>query len=250
MSTIIKEMVESLPEGKVKLVQVGYFWTLVCIKVNGREQCGLAASMHNEAYEHSRTPAVQAAGRLQDRMGSELAEMALSESLTERAIGMAAINAMLPRSPEQWSEGNAEEVILKHGRQKRVVVVGHFPFIEKMRTEIKELSVLELTPRPGDLPASAAPEVLPQADLVAITATTLTNNTLEGLLELCRPDAHVMLLGPTTPLSPLLFNHGINFISGAIVENVNKVALGVSQAATFRQLSQMGVRLVNMQKPD
>ncbi|MCE1255571.1 MAG: DUF364 domain-containing protein [Anaerolineae bacterium] len=250
MNNIIQNLINSLPEGKVKMVQVGYFWTLVCVKVNGREQCGLAASMHNSNYEHNRTPAVQAAGRLQDRMASELAEMALAESLTERAIGMAAINALLPRYPEQWRTANAEEVILEEGRDKRVAVVGHFPFIEKMRDEIKSLSVLELAPRPGDLPASAAPDVLPQADLVAITATTLTNDTLDDLLMLCRPDARVMLLGPTTPLSPLLYNHGIHFISGAVVEDVNKVSLGVTQAASFRQLSQMGVRLVTMQKAD
>jgi uncharacterized protein len=249
MDSLINQIIDSLPEGKVKQVQVGFFWTLVCIKVNGREQCGLAASMHNNEYEHVRTPAVNAAGKLNDFLGKELAELALAESLTERAIGMAAINALLPRTPQLWQTGNAEDVILEYGKDKRVAIVGHFPFIETLRPQIKTLDVLELNPRAGDLPASAAPQVLPQADLVAITATTLTNCTLDGLLKLCRPDAHVMLLGPTTPLSPVLFEHGISFISGAIVEDPTRVLLGASQGATFRQLRQMGIRLVNIQKP-
>ena len=231
-------------------MQIGYFWTLVWVKVNGRDQCGLAASMDNKEYEHVRTPAVRAAGKLHDRLGKELAEMALSDSLTERAIGMAAINALLPRYPDRWRPINAEDVILERSQGKNVVVVGHFPFIEKLNLQVKSLSVLELEPRPGDLPASAAPDVLPQADLVAITATTLTNQTLEGLLALCRPETTVMLLGPTTPLSPLLFENGIHILSGSVVENPAQVLLGVSQAATFRQLREMGVRLVTMEKVD
>jgi uncharacterized protein len=249
MDSLLSQMIESLPEGKVKHIQVGFFWTLVCIKVNGREQSGLAASMHNYEYEHVRTPAVREAGRLHNMLGKELAELALADSLTERAIGMAAINALLPRTPTLWQTGNAEEVILEHGKDQHVVVVGHFPFIEKIRPQIKKLDVLELNPRPGDLPSNAAPQVLPQADLVAITATTLTNRTLEGLLALCRPGAHIMLLGPTTPLSPFLFECGIDFISGAIVEDMPRVLLGISQGATFHQLRQMGIRLVNIQKP-
>lgn len=41
-------------------------------------------------------------------------------------------------------------------------------------------------------------------------ASTLRNNdhhTFAGLLALCRPDALVMVLGPSTPLSPVLFDY-------------------------------------------
>ena len=66
--------------------------------------------------------------------------------------------------------------------------------------------MLELAPQAGDLPASAAAEVIPQADVVALTSMTLLNHTFDGLLALRRPDAQVMLLGPSTPLAPLLFD--------------------------------------------
>jgi len=68
------------------------------------------------------------------------------------------------------------------------------------------LWVLERRPVEGDLPAEMAAEVLPQADVAAITGTSLINHTFEGLMKLCRPDALVIVLGPTAPLSPVLFD--------------------------------------------
>ena len=101
----------------------------------------------------------------------------------------------------------------------------------------------------GDLPASAAAEFIPQADIVALTSMTLLNHTFDGLLALRRPDAQVMLLGPSTPLTPLLFDRGVDLLSGAIVEDIDAVLRGVSQGAGFRQLHRLGVRLVTLTRP-
>jgi uncharacterized protein (DUF4213/DUF364 family) len=51
-----------------------------------------------------------------------------------------------------------------------------------------------------------------------------------------------MLLGPTTPLSPILFNHGVTIISGAIVVDEAAVLRTVGQGASFRQVE--GVKLL------
>ncbi|NIO72626.1 MAG: hypothetical protein GTN71_27310, partial [Anaerolineae bacterium] len=93
-------------------------------------------------------------------------------------------------------------------------VVGHFPFIPRVREAARQLWVLEKRPGEGDLPAEAASEVIPQADVVAITGTSLINHTFEELIGLCRPEAFVLVLGPTAPLSPVLFNYGVDVISG------------------------------------
>jgi uncharacterized protein (DUF4213/DUF364 family) len=63
-----------------------------------------------------------------------------------------------------------------------------------------------LEPKEGDFPAEAAPEIIPQADIVAITAMTLVNKTFDGLMKLRRPNAEVVLIGPSTPLSPNLIS--------------------------------------------
>lgn len=187
------------------------------------------------------------AGRLSERSGRDLAELLRSDSLLERAIGMAALNALLPL-PDQAACGelNAEEVIAQRGAGKAVALIGHFPFVPRLRERVGRLSVLELRPHGDDLPASAAPEVIPQADVLAITGTTLINGTFAGLMALRRPDALVLVLGPTTPLSPILFDYGIHLVSGAVVENIPAVLRAVSQGANFRQVHQAGVRLVTL----
>jgi uncharacterized protein (DUF4213/DUF364 family) len=54
-------------------------------------------------------------------------------------------------------------------------------------------------------PAERAPDVLPEADVVLITGSTLVNNTLEDLLGLVRPDARVTIVGPTVGMLPDAF---------------------------------------------
>jgi uncharacterized protein (DUF4213/DUF364 family) len=137
-------------------------------------------------------------------------------------------------------------VIARHGAGKRVALVGHFPFIPRLREHVGKLWVLELQPRGEDLSADAAEEVIPQADVLAITGTTLINRTFEGLMALRRSDALVLVLGPSTPLSPVLFDHGAHLLSGSVVEDIESVLRTVSQGANFRQIHRQGVRLVTM----
>ena len=159
---------------------------------------------------------------------------------------MAAINALLPRSPKAWIDLNAEEVLAAHGSRKKVALVGHFPFVPRLQERVGELVVLEQNPQRGDMPAAAAVDVLPEADVVAITATSLINHTLDNLLEYCSPQAVVVLLGPSTPLSLRLFDHGIDILCGSIVTDIEPVLRSVSQGANFRQVRRAGVRTVTM----
>ena len=106
--------------------------------------------------------------------------------------------------------------------------------------------MLELRPRPGDLPASGASGLIPRADILAITGTAIVNHTLEPLLSYRQPNALVILIGPTAPLSPILFNYGIDFISGSRVINSDLVLGQVAAGAGFRQLK--GIRVLTMRR--
>ena len=163
---------------------------------------------------------------------------------TSSSLGLAALNALLPRPPENWTNQHAEETILELGRDQRVVLVGHFPFVPRLREQIAQLNVLEFSPLEDDLPASAAPQVIPKADVVAITGMTLHNGTLETLLSLCSSEATVMLLGPSTPLSPVMFDYGIDLLAGAVVDEIKPVLQVVREGGNFRQVRRAGVRLV------
>jgi hypothetical protein len=224
-------------------VRIGAAWTAVVAEVGGARRCGLAATLSRLGHDG---PSVRDAGSLHTYSSGDLCQLARSDSPAEISVGMAAINALLPHPPGPWQDVNASELLVERGAGKTVALVGHFPFVDWLRERVKTLWVLELAPKAGDLPASAAAEVIPQADIVALTSMTLLNHTFDGLMALRRPDAPVMLLGPSTPLTPLLFDRGVDLLSGSVVEEIDAVLRGVSQGASFRQLHRLGVRLVTM----
>ena len=92
-----------------------------------------------------------------------------------------------------------------------------------------------------------AARLLPKADVVSLTGTAFINHTIEELLSLCR-DSYVVLTGPTSPLSPVLFDFGIQAICGTRVADADEVIRFVSQAASFKQIHGHGVRLLTMTK--
>jgi uncharacterized protein (DUF4213/DUF364 family) len=246
-SLVIDDLLATLPDSPVQTVLIGAHWTAVVVETQGRRRCGLASSLHQEDDHHyGAGPAVPEAGRLHQRSGRALAELARSDSLPEVSVGLAAINALLPLDESTWVDLNASDVIAERGSNKHVALVGHFPFIPRLHECVGQLSVLELRPQGDDLPSSAAPQIIPQADVVALTSVTLMNKTFDGLMRLCHPDALVLLLGPTTPLSPVLFDHGVHILSGSVVEDIDAVLHTVGQGGNFRQVHRAGVRLVTM----
>lgn len=246
---VIDDLLAGLPEGVLEDVLVAAFWTAVVARSGGRRRCGLASTPHEDDHHYGRGPAIRDAGALAERSPRELAGLARSASPMEAAVGMAAINALLPPSEQWWEPLNAEEIIAAQGAGNRVVLVGHFPFVPRLKERVGALWVLEQHPREEDLPVAAAPEIIPQADVLALSGTTLINHTFEGLVALRRPGALVVVLGPSTPLSPVLFAHGVDVISGASVENVDAVVRVVRQGGNFLQIRPHGVRLVTMRKP-
>lgn len=247
--TLIDELLKTLLDGRVLTVQVGLYWTAVVVNVDGKVRCGLSATLGDDSHHYTNVPSIAEAGRLTDLPARELAGLARSSRFPETSIGMAAMNALLPPLSGGWKELHGEEVIARFGAGRKVALIGHFPFVDHLRPRVGCLWVLEQKPRAGDLPASLEPEFIPQADVLAITAATLVNHTFEQVMELRRPDALVLLLGATTPLSPLLFKYGVSIISGSRVEDVDSVVRAVAQGANFHQLRRMGVRLVSLAAP-
>ena len=244
MNTIDALLSSLQADAPVRQVLVGAFWTAVVLDTEP-VRCGLASTLRGE--DHEAGPPVPDAGRLLDCSARELAERLRSPRPLEASIGMAAFNALLDVDESACVEVNAEEVIIERGAGRRVAIVGHFPFVERVRAAAAECWVVELHPRPGDIPAERAGEVLPQADVVALTGTSLLNHTFDDLIRLCRPDAFVLILGPSAPLSPVLFDAGVDGISGTVVTDPERVLTSLAQGATFRQIKRTGgLRLLTM----
>jgi len=245
--TILSDLLYTLRDGETVDVRVGLRWTAASVRTGGEVRIGLASTLSAECSGESAEEEV-GAGRLLEVPARTLAGWAEEKVPLQRSIGMAALNALLPRHPERWGDENAEEVIARTGRGKTVTIVGCFPFVPRVRARVGKLFVLEKRPRPDTLPEEEAENCIPLSHVVAITSMTLLNGTLDQLLHLRRADATTILLGPTTPLSPLLFERGIDFLSGSIVEDGEAVLRAVSQGANFRQVHRAGVRLVTMRK--
>lgn len=231
-------------DAPVRQVLMGAFWTLVVLDAEP-VRCGLASTLRGETNHQG--PPVPEAGNLLDYSARELAEWLGSPETLQASIALAAYSALLDVNETACAQVNASRVILERGAGRRVAVVGHFPFVDDVRQAAESCWVLELHPRPGDVPAHRADELLPQADVVALTSTSLINHTFDELIQLCRPDSLVIMLGPSTPLSPVLFDAGVDVLSGTWVCDPERVLRSISQGATFRQIKRRGgLRLLTM----
>ena len=238
---IIDDLLSSLHyKSPVKDIRQGPFQTAVLTR-----NCGLASTPHDPGPHHDRTP-VEEAGLLLKKDTRALAFMANSLSPMESAIGMATINSLIDVDEKRCTELNAGDLLAKNGEGKTVAIVGHFPFVPRLRKVAKELWVIEQNPQEGDLEEKESERCLPQADVIGITGTAFINQTIEHLLRWCNPRAYVVILGGTAPLHPVLFDYGISAISGTLVVDPESVLRCVSQGATFRQIK--GVKLLTMTK--
>ena len=244
---ILRTLIDNLLEAEIVEIRIGLYWAAVVAKVGRDYRCGLASMLHEEHTETATAPAVPEE-LFEVMSGRELAAKVFSTEPLLRSVGMAAINAMVKWDPASWKERNVEDLIAEIGHGKRVAVVGRFPFLPRLRQRVGELYVIEQNPQPMEYPAEEATRILSQVDAAAITSMTFINQTLESLLEACRPDTQIILAGPSTPLCADLFEFGIDYLSGAVVENQEAVLRGISEGATFRQLHQFGIRLVTLQK--
>lgn len=160
----------------------------------------------------------------------------VATNTNQASLAMAAVNSLLG-PPRHSSPAWGQDVIVERGQGKNVAVVGHFPFVEELKDAFANFWVLEKRPQPGDHHASMAGDLLPRADLVAVTGTTLLNGTLAGILNLCRADALVVLLGPTTPFAPGLFDLGVDVLAGSDVVQPDAVHAGIAAGHCFRHLA-------------
>jgi uncharacterized protein (DUF4213/DUF364 family) len=238
---ILDDLISTLNfDTTVKDIRQGVFHTGVLTR-----NCGLAATLPRDVLRQE-PPMVKEPGFLLDKTPLELAQLAYSQSILEASVGMATINSLLEIDENSCIELNAAELIMEKGKGKRIAVVGHFPFIPRVRKNAKRLWVIEKNPREGDFGEAEADNLIPQADVVAITGTALTNHTLDHLFELCSPGAYVILLGDTAPLSPIFFDYGVDALSGTKVVDSDLALRCVSQGANFRQIR--GVERLTMMK--
>jgi len=237
---VLEQIINSLPQDDIPVedVRVGPF--LTAVRLAGSRppydlpRCGLASSLaqHNPGEEH----ALKHVGRFKELTARELAGFLKSENPLEASLGMAAVNALLELPDTCFQGRDVLDIFVEIAQDQPSAVIGHFPFVQRLRSSINELHVLELRPREGDLPADQAEEILPKCRAVILTATTLLNRTYSQILPLCR-EAFTVMMGPSTPASPVLFDYGVDVLAGSAVTDAPVTLEEVSQGATYRDLT-------------
>jgi uncharacterized protein (DUF4213/DUF364 family) len=221
------------PSERVVNFQAGRFWLMV---VSSTGAVGLAQRPGGS-------------GRIPTPVGQTLRETAFlvkSWDFEQAAVGLAAINSSINASPVTGPQVDAFDFYQKQTRGRNVAVIGHFPFLDRLK-DAASLVVLERNPKPGDLPDAAAEYVLPFQDFVFVTATTIINKTLPRILELSQK-ATVALVGPSAPLTPILFDHGISLLAGLIARNSPELAAAI-KADRCESVFRSGAQKINLIKP-
>jgi uncharacterized protein len=206
---------------KVERAVIGLFFTAVKLENGSAGACATPIRSIPEAVCcPSSVMAMPFPGKLCGRPARDLAAEALSPHGIRRAAGIAAMNALADTC---WKRRPHPEIELRAGIDafdaaeiragEKVVVVGAFvPFLKELKRRGQPYLVLEQDPRtlkaeelPFFRPAEKADEVVPLADVLLVTGTTLVNDTLEPLLRLAKPQCRVAMVGPTVGLLPDAF---------------------------------------------
>lgn len=132
-------------------------------------------------------------------------------------------NTLLECAETIPSSSNANLSVFYHFKpylkNQKVVVVGRYPNLNDALEGI-DYQVIEKSPVADDLPDTAAEYVIPQADWVFITSTSIMNKTFSRLCELAT-NAVTVLMGPTTPWLGQFSRFNVDFIAGVQVEDAD-----------------------------
>lgn len=167
---------------------------------------------------------------LRGRPAAELMAGAVGPDGISRALGIATLNALAELC---WQRRPHPQAELRPGVDafdasaiaagEQVVIVGAFiPFLKELKRRQQPYLVLEQNPavlKPEEMPfyrpAETAREVVPRADVLLITGSTLINNTLEDLLAWARPETRVTVVGPSVTMLPGPFlDRGADILGG------------------------------------
>ncbi|WP_051866769.1 Rossmann-like domain-containing protein [Corynebacterium atypicum] len=236
------ELTRDVVQDTVTAVTQGYQWTRVATE----KSLGVAYTMGPATRPEVSERAYQVGASLH-----AASQLATSWNLREAAFDAAAVNAHyadpqraaangFTRAGEGLAFPHVFRALAPAVAGKKVVVVGHFPFAPEVMSQAGQFAMLEVNPQQGDYPASACEFLLPEADVAIISGSALVNKTLPRLLELSQ-EAFTVVIGPSTPLAPMLFDHGVDFIAGLVTLDPNGMdkALG---SIRFPEMMRNGYR--------
>ncbi|TVZ38811.1 hypothetical protein P886_3193 [Alteromonadaceae bacterium 2753L.S.0a.02] len=222
--TLLEQKVSN-SQAVIERFQIGLTWSSCRVRENGESNIGFAMSP-NEKTRLLTWPGTVAGQKVVD-----MVRHFSSWNSFDVTLALAACNAVINVPNNELmvkahpiDAGSAPNIcVFSYFRSKlvgkKVVIIGRYPHLDSV-LEGLDYVVLERVPEQGDLPDTAAETVIPEADWVFITSTSIINKTFSRLVELSA-NAVTVLMGPTTPWLNELADWGVDFVAGTTLTNAD-----------------------------
>jgi uncharacterized protein (DUF4213/DUF364 family) len=240
---------EEMASITVERVVIGLFFTGVKLSNGSGGICFTPVKEIPEAVCcPSSARAMPNSGKLKGQPVSSYLDKLAENRPLEKAMSIAVLNALSAtcwrkRFPQDYTfelgADPVDKVAIPDGA--RAVVIGALvPYLKMLKERKQPFHILEKDPRtlkadelPYFVPPEKAHEVIPQADLLIITGTTVLNDTLEGILAQVKPGAEVILVGPTASMLPdAFFRRGVKSIGSITVTDPDKLLDVLAEAGS------------------
>lgn len=225
---------DRLSDIKVERVVIGIFFIGVKLSNGSGGLCFTPVKEIPEAVCcPSSLKALPWTGKFRGRPVTDFFDALFDRSPMKRAIGIAILNALSATFLEQ---GRESEYTIEKGSDAlemieipdgaNVVVIGALvPILQRLKKRGSPFSIIEMDPRtlkddemPFWVPVERTVEVVPGADLLVITGTTLLFHSLEPILACAKKGAQVVVVGPTASMLPgAFFRRGVTVLGGDLV---------------------------------
>ncbi len=152
----------------------------------------------------------------------------------QRGVGMAVITAATRKLNLADEPATPTPFDLQVRPADKVGMIGYIPPVVDQLARLKaHVYIFDkgLTENGGDgasqvVHMSQQAEILPMCDLMIITGTTLINNSIDHLLELCRNAREIVLVGASTPMLTEAFKGtGVTALAGSWWDSAYKAEL-------------------------
>jgi uncharacterized protein (DUF4213/DUF364 family) len=252
--TIIQELIKTMNKSlrgrqiKVEDIRIGVFYTAAKLSTGDAGVAFTPRDLEDTVCCPRSAAKMPASGKLKGRKALELLKLANSDNTMQRSVGIAVLNAL---SALQIKEQGIKEAHVMKGADAldvieikagdKLVMVGAFvPFIKKLKGRSKELYIIDKHPQAlkederhlWRSPTSIA-AIMPQADIVIITGSSMVEGGLDELLSACTKAREIILAGPTASAWPEpFFKRGVTVMAGISINDPDKLLQVVSEGGS------------------
>ncbi len=222
--TSIKEKFDT----KINNLCVGVRWIAVLT-----EKVGISMTYDNNKHQSG----IEDAGNFEGKYAEEILNYLRTYDTLKIGLGLATLNSLI-EVPKEYEIINIIDYLVEKGKDKRIVFIGHFEDIKKLEGVAKEIIIIERKPREDDYLDTFQEYLIPKGDIIAITGSTFVNKSIKRILELAK-GKYIIIFGPSTPLSEVLFDYGVDILGGIIPKDNVKIFNVISQGGSIQNLKNL-----------